>query len=309
MPSIVQFIHPGGEHAPDNAVKNYKSWNHREHKRKFLNSEGLFLTKGISSPRKGNLVFWGEWEPPTDVIGPLFKPNRLYPSWLHSRILPVIVPQNFGGLQNTDPFVFDGPFRYFICHQSNKNMNPTALANLKNGSLILFGSYCKENDKGFFQLDTVFVVGASVQYDVSNNNMGLFLNHASQDYYNISYLRAIPNVHCYPLNLRLYEGATYSSKVNEMYSFVPSKIKENIRQGFPRVKIKSDYFVTEFQQHMNNHHEIEFDDNENFINNNLNINYKETQDVDIQIIERVWKKIIEISRSEPNGCVEGVEFH
>lgn len=310
MPSIVQFIHPGPEHGHDVGNKNLKSWNHKKHKRKFLQSNGFYITEGITEPKPEVLMFWGEWEPPTDVSGKLSMPNRFYPKWLHSRRNPVTIPLNFGGLQNTDPFVFDGPFRYFLCHQC-QNMEPTDLANLDNGSLILFGSNGSDNGTDFFKLDTVFVVRTSVPYDVSQNNHTLFLNHSTQDYYDTAYLRAFPNLHFYPLQLRLYEGATFNSQIHGMYSFVPSKIKGTSKIGFPRVTLISNNFVNEFQSHVANQLSVgnDINPNGNFITDKLNINFKETPNVDIQIIRAVWEKIVNISRSAPNLCVEGLEFN
>ena len=315
MPSIVQFIHPGAEHEPDKKDLTYKGWNHREHKRKFLKSKGSYVDKGILGPKEVNLVFWGEWEPPTNVHGILTRPTdihtnrpiRLFPKWLHSRILDVEVPEYCGGLQNTDPYVFDGPFRYFTCHQS-KNMNPTSLTKLDNGSLIIFGSNCKENNLSFFQIDTVFVVRKGVPYDASDDNNDLFLTHTTQEYYEKSYLRAFPVRHFYPLKLRLYEGVEFEDKdkFNGMYSFVPSKVYNNEIQGFPRIKIQSENFIEDYQEHINDHPSKKFKINNSFISNKLNINYKETKDVDSRIIKKVWQKIVERSRSV--DCVEGVKF-
>lgn len=309
MPSIVQFIHPGQEHGHDVDNATFKSWNHREHKRKFLQSNGNFIGKGMSEPEQGNLVFWGEWEPPTNVKGPLKMPNKLYPKWIHSRNNEDTVPEFFGGLQNTDPYVFDGPFRYFLCHQS-KDMNPTSLSNLDNGSLIMFGSNCLENKKEdiwSFQVDTIFVVKRSNEYDASSDNLELFKKEATEEYYKKSYLRGFPNRMHYSLVLRLYEGVAYEDRKDfgEMYSFVPC-MNYNEMQGFPRIILRSENFNTEFQEYMKGYPKKIFKENTTFISNKLNTNFKETKNVDRKIIVEVWKKIVEISRS--NKCFEGLKF-
>src|SRR5687767_1585001 len=56
---FVQFIHPGGEHEPDDG--HVKGWNRAAHARKFLLNSGTYLDGGTL--HHANLVFWGEWEP------------------------------------------------------------------------------------------------------------------------------------------------------------------------------------------------------------------------------------------------------
>lgn len=312
MPSIVQFIHPGGEHGPDEKGSTLKSWNYKEHKRKFLKSKGLYVNNGILSHEEEDLVFWGEWEPPSFVIKLNYSGNKLNPKWLHTRNVPEHIPE-CGGLQNTDPYIFNGPFRYFLCHQiRTSTMRPTKLAKpmLEKGSLILFGSNCKENGKNFFQIDTVIVVEKGDKYIAGNDNRNLFLINEKDKYYDISYLRAFPNKLCYSLELCLYRGVIYGDKEksNGIYSFVPSKIYNVTGNGFPRVKIKSDYFIAEFQEYKNDMEQI-FGENENFFTDKLPQMFKITKDVNIKIIKEVWEKIVDISRSKPYECVEGVEFH
>lgn len=309
MPSIVQFIHPGKEHGPDEKNSNYKNWNHKEHRRKFLQSQGLYIAEGMSEPKPEKLIFWGEWEPPTKIEKLIPNENKFYPHWLHSRIDKDTVPEFFGGLQNTDPYVFDGPFRYFLCHQS-KDMSPTSLSKLDNESLIMFGSNCLENKKEdiwSFQVDTIFVVKRSNKYDASSDNLELFKKEATEEYYNKSYLRGFPNRMYYSLVLRLYEGVTYEDRkdFSDMYSFVPC-MKYDKSQGFPRIKLRSENFKAEFQEHKDCNHGKKFKENTTFISNKLNTNFKETKNVDKRIIYKVWQKIVGESRS--NGCFEGVNF-
>ena len=57
--------------------------------------------------------------------------------------------------QNTDPFIFETPFKYALCQQKAK------MKHLARGSVILFGSQVDTMD---FCLDTVFVVGGWIEY-------------------------------------------------------------------------------------------------------------------------------------------------
>lgn len=96
MLAIVQFIHSGKEHCPDNAHTNTIGWNLGNHKRKFLSSTGQYIDG--NTLMEGELMFWGEWEPPSSAIS-LNQPdgNPQYPEWMHSRILPVQIPPQAGG--------------------------------------------------------------------------------------------------------------------------------------------------------------------------------------------------------------------
>ena len=193
MPSIVQFIHPGGEHGPDEEGGHYKRWNHRAHKRKFLHSSGDYvLCQPGDNPelRSGSLVFWGEWEPPSLVSDLDIFGNELMPRYLHKRVIPV-PSYTCGGLQNTDPYVFDGPFRYFVCHQFSAStiLNPTKMAKLDKELLIIFGSIGEKGGDNFFQIDTVFVVGSTTPYNLSKSKKEIFTKNKNDKYYDISYLK------------------------------------------------------------------------------------------------------------------------
>src|SRR4051812_1450404 len=61
---FVQFIRPGGEHAPDQG--DLKFWNRDQHRRKFLRSGGRYVDGGET--KEGEVVFWGEWEPESRVV-------------------------------------------------------------------------------------------------------------------------------------------------------------------------------------------------------------------------------------------------
>jgi hypothetical protein len=187
----------------------------------------------------------------------------------------------------------------------------TALACLADGSLILFGSPGTASERKFFQLDTVFVVGKSTYYNTNQDNINLFNGQSDLDFYNRSYLKAFPNRLYYNLELSLYEGVKYEdrNKFNEMYSFVPSQLYNNNLQGFSRVKLVAEDFIDIFNEFMGNNPDRNFHHDENFINNKKPQSFKITKDVDTNTIIKVWKRIVDISRSEDNNCVEGVKFY
>jgi hypothetical protein len=61
---FVQFLHPSGEHRPDDGV--IKRWNTKEHKRKCLVSPGKYVAG--EKLIEGRIEFWGEWEPESRVL-------------------------------------------------------------------------------------------------------------------------------------------------------------------------------------------------------------------------------------------------
>jgi hypothetical protein len=302
--SIVQFLHPGGEHKPDKYGGNIKSWNQGEHRRKFMLAPGSYVEEvnGKETYQQGNLLFWGEWEPPSEVhpIANKIKTEKEtvigikrfsgYPEYLHKPYLPLLIPKSTPTepYQNTDPFVFGDQFRYFLCRQSKKDKKqikrPTELARLDKGSLILFGS----KKDGEFVLDTVFVVADYKDYNFFDPN-------------------ALPNEGLYqdivikmscgtglrmgnPLMQRLYYGATYEKPYQGMYSFAPAqKATQPFAQykatdkGFPRVTLTDFPYITQ----------------------GLMMGFKTTQ-TNSNSIETFWQNIRQQSRDQ--GCVEGVHF-
>ena len=96
MPSIIQFFHPGGERKYDflNKDKQYiRKWNdHRNHYRKYMLHEGSYIENNVE--KKGEMFFWGEWEPPSIVEllphNGKEAANKEYPKYLHSPFLPSI---------------------------------------------------------------------------------------------------------------------------------------------------------------------------------------------------------------------------
>lgn len=286
MFKIVQFTHPGNEHGPDKNNANHKSWNTKGHKRKFLLAHGKYQFE--NALHADQLVFWGEWEPPSNVEQLTERPTDFHPKWLHRPYLPQILPISSGyqeSYQNTDPCVFDGAFKYFVCKQFKpKNRSVTSLARLEQGSMILFGSTANQNTKNaFFQLDTVFIVSHYLEYDVANahlisdNRVGRHLDYSVK--------MAFPGPLDYSLKLRFYFGATFDNRVNNMYSFSPAMIYRQKKDvGFQRVKISHEQYIT----------------------NNLNAAPKVSAVQDGQVYD-FWCEIRDTVRN--NGCVEGVEFN
>ena len=209
---FVQFMHPGGEHKPN--AGNLRTWNDGPHKRKFLLCRG----ETESDRRERELMFWGEWEPPSEVVREFPLPLRDGPRYLYRPYWER--RRSVRGLQNTDPFVFDG-FFYSICKQL-RGGRPTQLRHLLPGSVILFGSHLR----GEFVLDTVFVVKRSVDHTDRTFRERLD-GHVPRHY---------PDVALAPfystdsrdasgcavgLDMRLYVGATVDDPVEGMFSYFP----------------------------------------------------------------------------------------
>lgn len=284
MLAIVQLTHPGGEHGSDRGNKTHKSWNLGKHQRKFLNATGFFVQE--NSLKEENLMFWGEWEPPSTVRPLDSKENKFMPNWLHKPYLPGTLPlstDDQNQYQNTDPLVFGNSFRYFVCKQFKpKRKRETSLAKLDKGSVILFGSTGNQNtEEAFFQLDTVFVVSDYIEYDPSDINA--LSKDEKDNFRDVVYKMAFKNPLDYSLKLRLYRGATYNNPVSGMYSYTPAKIYENNHSGFARISLKDLDYIT----------------------NNLNAAPKISK-VELGEIIKFWETIREISRKQ--GCVEGVKF-
>jgi hypothetical protein len=245
MPKIIYFFHPGKEHGYDkNCSQNgvlLKDWNCGEHRRKFLLNEGSYIKNG--KKYKGKLLFWGEWEPPSEVKklqSNSSQPEN--PKYLHIPFLPTDeqikkYQKKIGKTsqckksccrdaesccRDTDPFVFGKSFIYEICLQRHF----TSLRNLEKGSLIIFGSHLNKR----FVIDTVFVVKNVKEHysfeDVIKMNLGKYPEIATK------FIIANSNN-----KFTLYTGATYEDQVNGMYSFVPAKVYDGQEKGFPRISL------------------------------------------------------------------------
>lgn len=78
---FVQFPHPGGEHNPPD---HEMPWNVAGHRRKFLIAPGDYVD---ADDRHDDVevVFWGEWEPPSRIERLNFPHSRgQCQSWLNS---------------------------------------------------------------------------------------------------------------------------------------------------------------------------------------------------------------------------------
>ena len=143
---VVQFPHPGREHNPSPILRfqTRMEWSEGDHRRKFMCSPGRYVDG--DAPIEAKLTFWGEWEPPSDVVRE-WSPSGSLPRFLHA---PVWTKSGPPKRQNTDPWVFGDHFRYSNCKQQAQ----PRLRRLTPGSVIFFGS----TKDGEFVLDTVFVV-------------------------------------------------------------------------------------------------------------------------------------------------------
>ncbi|MDR1893140.1 MAG: hypothetical protein LBQ61_00405 [Spirochaetales bacterium] len=290
--NIVQFPHPGKEHGRDTKNGSRKSWNvcrrnGRDvgHARKFLLSPGVYIEDDKAG--RGDLVFWGEWEPPSGVVR-IPKDGPFHPGYLHTPYYtfpPGYPPAGQGRLQNTDPFVFGGKFRYGLCKQGGRNKS--ALAALEKGSLILFGSYKEDNKSPVFQLDTVFVIAGYKEYPIQNP-----AELAGEGvWYKLVIEAAFPRPAANPpLVFRLYYGATYEKPYDGMYSFSPARLYKETNPGFPRVTLGAK-------------------ECERFSGNYINPALKQGKKISAAApaeIKTFWEQIRAISRTQ--GCVEGVRF-
>lgn len=243
MGRLIQFMHPGNE--PDERPPAAKLWNTGDHRRSFLLGNGMYADARGQGEVPASLLFWGEWEAPSTTHAVALGPARA-----------VHVPGNPGreqipGAQNSDPFVFDGPFLYACCKQVRRNGSATYLRDLKRGDVILFGSHVA----GSFVLDTVFVVRASVLYSASSPDPEL-VQRVPRAFVEATLKPLAPHIveDCTPqqsatcapeewgdedearwgeapsrgpaTEFRLYWGATPSEPVDGMFSFAPASIHQ-----------------------------------------------------------------------------------
>jgi hypothetical protein len=192
-------------------------WNTGDHRRKFLCSDGRYVDNG-SVCRSGRLVFWGEWEPPSNIIDKWQKDAPL-PRFLHE---PVWQRPTFSGpRQNTDPWVFGNCFRYSNCKQQSQ----LALRQLAPGSLILFGSTLDSK----FVIDTLFVVRDSSPF-VANGSPP-----ETDDAFRVCTIDSLGmDTKASGKRFILYRGATLEAPVNGLYSFVPCRLADHARARFSR---------------------------------------------------------------------------
>ena len=288
---FIQFTHPGGEHGADSRSADIKSWNYKNHKRKFLRAKGSVMENSQLLSDQ-DLMFWGEWEPQSRVTRINSNAPKDFPHFIHEPELDLDAPtQKDGRLrQNTDPYVFADAFYYRCCKQISGGKR-TQLSYLKKGSIILFGSTINQNkkDEAYFGVDTVFVVGDYKEYDSQNYKKQLkgFTPKLYAEIVGIGNDTAIKST------LRCYSGATLKQNVNGMYSFVPCKRYEDGTTGFERLKIR----MSDLSKFNQNGREL--------ITNNLNSSTRNTE-IEIATAVEIWNQLRNIAKKQ--GLLEGVSF-
>ncbi|MEI6633045.1 MAG: hypothetical protein WCP22_04405 [Chlamydiota bacterium] len=228
---FVQFHHPGDEHVPDTPTQ--RTWNRGMHRRKFMEKRATYVSSIDAKPAEGDVVFWGEWEPPSLVVKKFEKPGPDEPCWLYRPVRGKF-ERTVPPLQNTDPFVYGGAFLYGNCKQNTKKGLPTELQSMKKGSVILFGS----NRRGSqFVLDTVFVVADWSEYTTADYAESL-KGKVPPEYFDITLNSIAHDLEVSKMpgcTYRLYYGATRSQPYQGMFSYFPCRPwKEGDARGFAR---------------------------------------------------------------------------
>jgi hypothetical protein len=277
-------------------------------------SKGDYVGANNRLSKNTDLLFWGEWAPPSNVDELDAHPQKYLPHWLHRPYLPELIPSGSGvtscskaqanrkggceggGYQNTDPYVFDGAFKYLLCKQGTQGgAKSTGLAELEAGSLILFGSTSGRGDNAFFQLDTVFVVADYIAYNPAKWAIDLRSTKVSAHYLAVVAQHAFRDGHP-SAAYRLYSGATYDQPVAGMYSFTPARACDSTPSGFPRVKLRRKDLPKCKQ----------VGPERALITNNLNAAPRCTEVRDQMAAAEVWQAVREACRKQKMG--EGVRF-
>ena len=235
---FVQFPHPRGEHVP---ASDQMPWNVGAHGRKFLVAPGAYLDDNGDSVAEAELVFWGEWEPPSRVVT-RWPPSGYLPRVLHRPFW--IRPTTDGYRQNTDPWVWGDQMLYSNCKQTTgrPHHRPNSMQRLDHGSVICFGSTLG----GEFCMDTVFVVASAEPWDPSETatldaddafkvctGQSLLTGEDEDDAATCA-ARA---------SLTLYRGATVDDPVEGMFSLVPARRADGDDCRFARPPVRLPGFV------------------------------------------------------------------
>lgn len=317
---FIQFLHPGGEHTISKGIDVLYPWNYKDHRRKFLETTAQYVDQN-NNLQSGEILFWGEWEPdslartitpapangtdlPRNIHNPLFITDQ------KGKVLaiPYIINKKGNKVirQNTDPFVFGNNFYYRLCQQGFTNGK---IKNLEPGSIILFGSNRGGSTNPYFALNTVFVVADYKKYKTTNYKKAL-KNFISNDYSEIMGLelwRECSNYKEYnpqksnlapganTVDYTCYKGASYSNRIDGMYSFVPCVLSKTNPQGFERVRLTEADFLN-----------IGIPiPTKGIFNNKLNQHFKITI-TNIQDNKKIWDKIREIVHQQ--NYLEGVQM-
>lgn len=254
MQRIIEFSHPGKQ--IDISRKNKKSskyyfyqndkdfgvrrWNNdNTHYRKFIKHKGSYVKSLQQDPIKDTLLFWGEWEGPSQFEVLLDGYFVETPDAIHQPFLSTDQALNLNHFSNTDPFVWLERFYYTYCKQPTYSY----LRDMTNGSIILFGT---EYAKGF-ALDTVCVI------DTAEPLKPYLTDYAKFDdiYKKMFFERILYEINVTKTlklsdmqNCIFYKGKQFSK--NDAFSFSPCKVSNSLNdKGFSRVML--DYKKFELQ--------------------------------------------------------------
>jgi hypothetical protein len=282
MPTIVQFFHPGVEHGYDNETENgkVKCWNDGAHKRKFIRSAAKYIMNDMEE--EGEIVFWGEWEPPS-TVRELVVPdgNREYPKYVHTPDLTSTKKDWLGRRSNTDPYVFGTNFKYAICMQQKYKK----LRHLESGSLILFGSRLNSR----FVIDTIFVVNDAFPYKTADDPV-----FSADEIYREAVIKMAYDPAANKSGEKtVYFGASYAAQYGGMFSFVPAQTVAggSVETGFPRFKMPFEFYSEKYSTINAAFAKWETRNDKLFEGKNMGV--KITEGVDIAIIKELWRYIRE----------------
>jgi len=223
---VVQFPHAGGEHVPKGSSMG---WNVGPHRRKFLALNAEIVQRDGSVDYEGLVTFWGEWEPPSNVLRRWNAVDDL-PNVLHDPYWETAPADPMS--QNSDPWVYGPEFYYSNCRQITYRGTSSVMQRLEAGSLILFGSTLH----GSFVLDTLFVVGD----DITNYDAEGTLDNVP-DAFSECTLKTLAARLAYDgrgdSTLTLYRGASPGQQKNGMFSFSPSTRTDNDYVPFSRPQV------------------------------------------------------------------------
>lgn len=247
---IVQLAHPGKEWPAFSNSKNSfvlskigvlwneefsggtREWNNlMSHKRKFIFvKDATYIDSLKSAPKKGDITFWGEWEPHSNfkVISKHTKDFH-GPRMMHYPFFD----KGYNGKKKhtTDPYVFGDNFWYTHCKQSTKKPNQN-LKSLSENSIVIMGSE-RNHDKKFL-VDTIFVVKKRYSQEEMSNmyetlpSLLVKTNLYMDESHKLLFDRKNSD-------FGFYKGKNY--KENDIFSFVPAKIHNKNNPGHERLEI------------------------------------------------------------------------
>ncbi len=186
-------------------------WNTTDHRRKFLKAEGEYLAEG--QVRAGEFAFWGEWEPPSDVIQTYPENRGELPHYLHDPFWHLPTARTWR--QNTDPLVFGDRFLYTNCRQQQNK----ELLELSDGSVILFGSQKGRGVDARFVLDAVFVIAGHDDFSLDSSSHLAGADWVQAVVFEPLRLGGGPPADTY----RAYRSRTYGEAPDGPFSFVPCR--------------------------------------------------------------------------------------